>query len=268
MPNLYSSITGYTPVRVSVRAKTYDEAYEKAFNSLDLLRGFWNLHVNRRVGLRSSSGIRKPVNRIVLGPIHSLHKPSGELASEYPLIEPDYVGPLRPHRLNDIWEGIEAFKREVRGSLARIPYPSELEGALLRYVRALDRRDWNTSFVQLWGLLEYLTGTSRARYEVTEERALFLIRRSKRDFHRQIFGHLTGYRNRTVHAGYETEAIETLLFQLKRYVEIALMFHLGQAPRFDSIEEAASFMSLPPHLPDLRKREQLTRRAIEFQARV
>ncbi len=72
-------IRGYSPVRVSVRARSEHEAYEKATGALDLLRGIWNLRLNSAA--RSSSGKRKPVNVLQLGPLHSLHEPNGELAS-------------------------------------------------------------------------------------------------------------------------------------------------------------------------------------------
>ncbi len=72
-------IRGYSPVRVSVRARSEHEAYEKATGALDLLRGIWNLRLNSDV--RSSSGKRKSANVLQVGPLHSLHEPNGELAS-------------------------------------------------------------------------------------------------------------------------------------------------------------------------------------------
>ena len=47
---------------------------------MDLLRGMWNLRLNSAA--RSSSGKRKPVNVLQLGPLHSLHEPNGELATD------------------------------------------------------------------------------------------------------------------------------------------------------------------------------------------
>lgn len=59
-------------------------------------------------------------------------------------------------------------------------------------------------------------------------------------FHRQVLKHLMTYRNRTIHTGYTTEDIETLLYQLKRYVDLALLFHIYSAPDFASIGESVS----------------------------
>ena len=73
-------------------------------------------------------------------------------------------------------------------------------------------------------------------------KALPLIPQSttERDFHRQVLKHLMTYRNRTIHTGYTTEDIETLLYQLKRYVDLALLFHIYSAPDFASIGESVS----------------------------
>ena len=128
----------------------------------------------------------------------------------------------------------------------------------------LDGREWNSAFVQMWSLLEYLTATSEEPNKVTVKRALFLWHKDERDFHRQVLKHLMSYRNRTVHAGYTSEAIETLLYQLKRYVERVLLFHIYSAPDFATIGEAAEFMNLPADLPELRRRAWLLERVLKY----
>jgi hypothetical protein len=69
-----------------------------------------------------------------------------------------------------------------------------------------------------------------------------MVKDEYKDFHRQILKHLNRYRNRTVHAGQETEAVEPLLYQLKFYAERLLEFHLSAIPAFDSVEDAAVFL--------------------------
>jgi hypothetical protein len=143
----------YVPTKISVRARSHQEAFERAIDALDLLRGVWNLALNRNRGPRHSIGIRKPVNRLILGPIHSLHDPDGRLVDESPWIEDDYVGALVTFNLVPDWEYVEEYEQFVWQELSRIPYRQDLEASIRRYARALDRRDWNTSFVRLWGLL-------------------------------------------------------------------------------------------------------------------
>lgn len=253
----------YTSVRVAVQARSEQEAFTSALDALDLLRGICNLYFTKWA--RSSGGKREPVNSIVLGPVHSIHEPGGRLASGMFWYEADYVGPLRPQRLNKDYDALRQFERQVREFLAKSNYRADVEDALRRYARALDFRDWNTSFVQLWGLIEQLTDTSRASYETTIKRILFLCDNRYSEFHRQILRHLMNYRNRTVHAGVEAVAIETLLYQLKRYAEVLIRFHIQNSSQFSSIKEAAEeYLTLPSDVNRLRSRIDLAARALRF----
>ena len=254
----------YTFARVSVWAKSEIEAVESALDDLNLLRGIWNFYLNYPQPWRISAGQRNPVNKIVLGPIHSLHKPNGKLAVEYNWYEPDYVGPLKSARLDQRLEGMRTFERGVRRYLARSRYRTDLEESIRRYGRILDSRDWNNAFVQLWGLLEHLTDTTRAENRVTCKRARFLYPKEERSLHKEVLDHLAHHRNRAVHAGYVREDAETLLYQLKRYVERVLRFHLFAGVDFQNRIEAADFLHLPPDLDELQKRMRLTRRAMKF----
>ena len=77
--------SGYSYVKVHVKARDHWGASEVAMNSLDLMRGLWNLYFNRQTGIREtwiSEGGWKPVNEILPGPIHTLHTKSGSLALE------------------------------------------------------------------------------------------------------------------------------------------------------------------------------------------
>jgi hypothetical protein len=261
-PNLWSLVKGYSPVRVSVRARSDFEAYEKAMGALDLLRGIWNLRLNKAA--RSSSGKRNPVNVLQLGPLHSLHEPDGKLATDRYWYDENYVEPLKSLNLRNKLDVLYRFEKSVRKYLSKSPYREDLEDAIRRYTRVLDSREWNSAFVQMWSLLEYLTATSEDPNKVTMKRALFLWHKDERESHRQVLKHLMTYRNRAVHAGYTSEAIETHLFQLKRYVERVLLFHIFSAPAFASIGKAAEFMQLPPGLPELRRRRRLIERALRY----
>lgn len=261
-PDLWSIVKGYSPVRVSVRARSDHEAYEKAIGTLDLLRGIWNLRLNSSA--RSTSGKRKPVNVLQLGPLHSLHQPNGKLATDRYWYDENYVEPLKSLNLSNKLESLYRFEKTILKYLSKSQYREALEDAIRRYTRVLDSREWNSAFVQMWSLLEYLTATSEDPNKVTMRRALFLWHRNEREFHRQVLKHLMTYRNRTVHAGYTSEDIETLLYQLKRYVERCLLFHIFSAPDFPSIDKAAEFMNLPPDLPELQRRAWLLERALKY----
>jgi hypothetical protein len=264
LPRNTSIMRRYTYARVSVWAKADIEAVESALDGLDLLRGIWNFYLNYPQFWRRSSGQRKPVNKIVLGPIHSLHEPDGRLAVESNWFEPDYVGPLESVRLGQYLAGMRAFERSVRRYLARSRYRTDLEDSIRRYSRILDSRDWNNAFVQLWGLLEHLTDTTRTDNKATCKRAKFLYPREYRSMYGEVLTHLAHQRNRAVHAGHVSDDAETLLYQLKRNVENVLRFHLFAGAEFASRTEAAGFLNLPPDLNELQKGMRLTRRAMKF----
>ncbi len=130
------------------------------------------------------------------------------------------------------------------------------------YVKALDQRDFNSTFLSLWSLLERLTNTLLDNYKVTVRRAVFLFK--DREFHRQILNHLRSYRNRAVHAGEKTDEIEAPVFQLKFYVEQLIFFHIYNTLGFLSMREAAEFLDLPPDASVLKGKIKLFQKAVRF----
>lgn len=204
----------------------------------------------------------KPVNPLFLAPIHSLHRIDGSLAWDSWWYEPNYFRPAHPLADKSKVDRMLAFTIELRSRLRTLAYTTDLQSALLRYGRALDSRDLNDAFLRLWGLLEFLTATTSAPYTVTARRAAFLF--AERDYAFQVLSHLANYRNRFVHAGSETEEIESLLYLLKRHVEALLIFHAGNRIGFASIAEAGEFLDMPSDKTALAERIRKLRFASKF----
>lgn len=249
-PDASSSRTRYAATWVSTRGRSVHEAVARALDALDLRRALWNFSLNRRQWNRRTHVRRHPVNRVILGPVHSLHHPDGSLASEDDWYEHDYVEPIPRDMLQKRWERVEHEDEEIQKMLTASAYQDEIEGFLRRYTRALDTREWESAFVRLWGLLEEMTRTRATEgHDVTVRRAVFHYAAQERDLHEQVLKHLKNYRNGTVHAGEGSEVIETYLYQLKRYVEDLLVFHLkshpASKPGFWSFDEAIRFLSQP-----------------------
>ncbi|GAH63122.1 unnamed protein product, partial [marine sediment metagenome] len=168
--------TNYMYVKVSVSAKSHDEAANKALDALDLIRGIWNFFENRKQGIRISSGKRYPVNKYILGPLHTLHKPDGKLATENWWYNLEYVYQIRPYDPSRVIGKLYKFESSVRKLIQKSKYSSEIDTAILRYTRALDLTNWEDAFLRLWSVLEYLTGMNRNdRYEVIVKRAAFVF---------------------------------------------------------------------------------------------
>ena len=158
------TITGEYPkdyifIKTSVKAKSYSQASSIAIDSIDVIRGIWNLFFNRGQ-FRISSGSRDPVNNISFGPLHTIHFPNGKLATESWLYETGYMGPLKAFDMKNKLDNLYKFLDNARKLLKKSKLRNQMETALRKYAQALDIRDWESSYLRLWGLLEYLTNTN------------------------------------------------------------------------------------------------------------
>jgi hypothetical protein len=252
----------YIYLKTSVEAKSHSQASSIAIESIDFIRGIWNFFYNRgqfRVSLNS----RNPVNSISFGPLHTTHHPNGKLATKTWLYETGYMGPLRAFDLKNKEEDLYKFQNKVRMLLRKNKLKNRMEAALRRYAQALDIRDWESSYLRLWGLLEYLTNTNENEsHKDTVKRTSFFFK--ERDYARQVLNHLRDHRNRAVHTGKSNQNIETLLYQLKEFVEAMLEFQIVNKFNFSSHEELTQFMNLPEDVEELNKRQTMINNALKF----
>ena len=241
----------YSPVLARVSARNEHEAAKQALHEIDLTRAIWNFWINRTVITRSTIGNRAPINSIILGPIHTLHTLSGELASDSYWYEPVYRGPVSVWRDATRHSKIQEFTKKVRVALRKVPYQSSIEALLVRYVRALDSSDWHACFLELWSILEALTNTTKGddTHKVTVRRTAFL----SEDFGyaTQVLNHLRNYRNAAVHNGSERDNVEPILWQAKNFVEALLQFHLASAGQFKTVDDVAKFLDGPLELAEI-----------------
>lgn len=254
--------TNYMRLSALVSARTTYEAAERALNDLDLVRASWNLSLNRGKSWRLSGGRPAPINDIRLSPFHTVHDTKGNLATENYWYDPGYSKPATLYSNRSRFSSLLAFAKNLRSRLSLLLYRSDIETALIRYVRALDSADLNDTFLRLWSLLEYLTDSGHDPYKVATRRAAFMF--ADRERSQLVLAHLTNHRNRFVHAGSDTDEIESLVFLLKRYVDQLLLFHLGTRFAFGSRAEAARFMDLPASRDEIDARIRRLRHARRF----
>ena len=257
--------TNYLQLRVHVSEKSIECAARKALETIDFVRGIWNWVLNRRHSIRISFGGKsKPVNKIILGPLHTLHRPNGALATSTNWwYEPSYLGSITPLLVNQddlgrFYKSLDHVKKKFK----TLPYRIIVRDGLIRYTRALDERDWTTAFVKLWSILELLTASGGTNYDVTIRRTAYIFQ--ERDFHHQVLQNLRDYRNSSVHADNENSEIETFLYQIKSYVENLIGFHINNRYGFDSMQEAAEFLSLPYDDNTLKHKIKLYQFAVKF----
>lgn len=236
--------TDYSYVRIFVSSRSKNDAGIKALNNINFIRGIWNWILNGSPSFRKTFiGDPKPVNRIVLGPIHTLHNYDGkQMDGDEWWYEPNYLGPIKPFKPDEgLLQKLQDSQIRIRRKIKKLKYADDLRDALIRYSIALDDRDMFSAYLQLWGVLEFLTGSSK--YNNLEKRVSSLYK--SRDYHRQVLKILKEFRNSYVHAGKESNEIESYLFHLKNYVNLIIHFHITNTFHFDSINDFAEFLDLP-----------------------
>ena len=252
----------YIFIKVRVSAKSYEEATNQALDALNLIRGIWNFYFNFRKHSRSSSGLRKPVNDLILGPLHTLHLPDGKMATGLWWYELEYISPVTAYNSPIKIKKMYKFENDVRKLLKKSNYYPVIKEAILRYTQALDLRDWESAFLKLWGVLELLTNTGNDSYKVTVRRASFLFK--DREYARQVLSHLRDYRNRAVHANSENHFIEDFMYQIKFYVEALLNFHIVQSSGLNKFKEVVVLLDLPNDKAMLNTRIEIVKHAKKF----
>jgi hypothetical protein len=198
-----------------------------------------------------------------LGRYHTLHSTGGAAAEPHAWEEKHYWDFRSGTRLGKRWDTCRRDEQRFKGFLRRLSYRPHLEKALLRYNQALDGIDYERSYLQLWGVLEALTGFNRS-YDDTIRRTLFLFR--DRGIGKLYLEHLRQRRNDFVHAGQSSAEAEQLVRQLDRYVQELARFHLSRGPEFANFGEVCQFLDLPTDVTELQNQISQRRRAIRFRS--
>jgi hypothetical protein len=159
------------------------------------------------------------------------------------------------------WPQIERRTSRILTRLRAIPYRRDLERALIGYVRALDTRDANNSFGNLWSVLELVTD-SVGNYDQLVRRAAYLYSDADRPFMRLVLEHLRDVRNQLVHEQQVRSNIDSYLQQLKNITEALIRFHFVRGRQYRSLALAAEFLDTPVDREVLKRRLRDYRRAL------
>ncbi len=265
VPSLKVSIPqNYYKVKVRVVSRCPSAATDSAFDALDLLRGLWNLFYNLRGWRRVSDGRPNAVNKIVLGPIHTLHEVSGKPATNIFWWEPSYVDNNLFAMDHNKYSKMKVFEKDIRRIIKKTKLSVFLNEAIRRYVRALDEPNMSSSFLKLWSVLEYLTVTSGKNFshENTINRTAYIFVDYK--YHRALLDSMRKIRNVLVHTGSDSKGMEGNVFQLKYYVEKLLWFSIGNIHKFKNENEFGTFIGATPNLNDVIFKEKKLKRELEL----
>lgn len=232
LPSLYSTLCVY------VQARNPLEAGEVALDSLNTIRAIWNLFYNVQYSTGMRSGKAEPFNKILLGPLHTVHSENGRYQQHF--VESKYVISTS---LKDIESDISKFMKFEAWTRRRLktgPVEDWVYKSLIRYVLALDEWDYEAAFMKLWSLMEYLTHTTD--YDLLIKRVKNRLKEP--NLHNDIMQHLRKCRNDLVHFSLMPEYIDTLLYQVKRYAENLLNFYIDDSCYFKNQDEILNFLDL------------------------
>ena len=256
--------------------KSMNAAVEKMIIAIDLIRGIWNLRINNKMAISFGARKNPPINKITLGHLHTVHNEwGGENEERFYCYQQDYFmnhkiinfarefSSLSEPNLPDVLK----FTKKVRGLLKKHNYREDVEHAIIRYVRALDTTDYNVAFINLWGILEFLThalpGDNHTKI-VTRVSPYF----RNSEYYKQVLEHLRLCRNDRVHSGITTatleQNIEVSVYLLKDCVETLLWFHIRNQFKLKNLQEAAEFMDLSENEDVLKRQIELRESRIKY----
>ncbi|MCH7501284.1 MAG: hypothetical protein IH886_15000 [Nitrospinae bacterium] len=255
---------GFSFATISLKARSEHEAAEKGLDVIDYLRGIWNLKINCGKSFRISSGNKPlPVNSIVLGPLHSVHDPEKRTVYDTFWVNDSYSYLSSNKNIFKDLNGFEKWEKKIKNALKSEWSGMFLKTALIRYSRALDNSDWDKAFLKMWTLLEYLTLTRpNENLKTTVKRVSSLL--DDQELHIQTLNHLRNQRNLAVHASEELRELESLLFQLKRYVEFLIRFYVVNFSKFKNEDDLRYFLDLPGEKKELKSRISLTQTKLQY----
>ncbi|AHL36912.1 hypothetical protein CD58_18370 [Pseudomonas brassicacearum] len=252
----------YCPVTVTVKSKDSMDAAHAAIYDLDYVRGVHALFVNPPSELNFGFGSHSPINKIMLGGMHTLHDSKGRLAKkDVYWYEQNYR--IRPSvRLSNTSLLIKNFNY-VEGQINIHADTLAIKDAIVRYVRAYDESDRNVTIQKTWAALESIVCPHENNAGAIVRRCSFMF--ADRPYYEQVLEHLREYRNRNVHSGYEIEDLDYHCYQLQQFFRQAVLFYLNNASFFSDLQEANKFLDMPSTLPELQKLKRHLEKAMKFQ---
>ena len=251
---------------ISTKGRTPFAAGRKAIDQLELLISLWNLTLNSGVRSSRSSGYgyNRPVNKIICGPTYFIFSQGGGESKDVWWHDPEYIEPISPFNDSGKWKIVEENRKWFMKQIHKSSYTIDICNALSRYNSALNPSSRDNQFLKLWSTLELLTHTARNKYDVTIRRASFIWKDP--NYHYQILNNLRYLRNAAVHESSDITDGELSVYQLKRYVEQLLFFHIRNCTRHKSMSESVEMLDLPAEMPAIRKKLSLLKRAVRFRS--
>lgn len=239
-------------IRVTTSGRTIYQAAEKAFRALNLLRGLWSLCATYGTWSMSFTGInRKPIGVIHSSLIHTIHNPDGKLAHEMYWFDRDSVEVQELFEPKRGWAEVEKFRLQSLKRLSRSRFRRETIDLINRYAEALDQVNHEVGFLQLWSILEKMTGTVGGGYDETIRRASWLF--EDRKLAKDILECIRLRRNQYVHAAKSSDEPDQISYMLKNLVDAHLVHLIRNVYGALDLEDYSRHFALSTDLKTLKR---------------
>lgn len=247
-----------------VHAKHESDAVLTAIDGVDFVRGIMGLSLNPGMSMTLGGGIkkRKPLNKVLLGGVHSLHYSSGDNVGGEFWYEADYK---KYPSLIVSDESSKKLGRESKffiGGILSAPAADSklLYSSVIRYARALDEVDRDVVIIKLWSALETLVAKGESNADSIVRRCSSIYR--QHEYLEQYLECIRQYRNKSVHKGVSKEGAEIYCYQLSRIFKTVLSFYIGSLNFCESIDEVNSFLDMPKDIGSLDAEMSAARRRL------
>jgi|GEM_PF-2820653 len=258
----------YKWVSISTFGRSIFEAAGRAIDAVSQLRAIWTFcdkYKSHTVRLGSSR--TRPLTNIHCGPFYSLHNLDGSAATDR-----IYWADRTPAEDYDVfrpgkgWNRLEAERRFIYDALARwSPAESrEIKSMLLRYISAMDQTNHDLALLQLWSILEKITGQIGAKYEETIQRAIWPV--SNREHVRELLNCIRIQRNRYVHATHSAADAEQVAQLTKSVLEPHFENLIFNTFQLKKVSEYSELLSLPVDPSTLKRQLNLLTKATNIHA--
>lgn len=254
----------YQLVRVDCNGRNAYEAASHAEGSLDLLRGLWSLIWTRGSESWGTPNRPRPIGEFHRLAVSTIHLPDGTHVDGKWWYDPSYprIFELSPakHRVSE-WQTAEDTCDAFLERLATHAFPEEVMQSICRYARSIDGIDYDAMFLNLWSLLEYITGTIGKSYDDTVSFAVWGLNDAK--LIAQFLSFCRMRRNLIVHSS-RSAGSSRQVYQLKDIIERHLIRLVRNDLETSSLSEYQEYLRLPKTSAVLLQRRERVARAIRY----
>jgi hypothetical protein len=234
--------TCYQWVKIRAFGRSKAEAGDRALRALSLLRAIWTFSSSYGQWTIRFGSESRPISSIHTGGIHTLHGLDGFPLEDF-WTETDGRSESNLFCPSGGWGELERCRSVVTTLLLKHAAKTEIEQLFLRYISALDHTNHDLALLELWSLLEKISGTLGAKYDETIERASWIAKKPTE--YRQLLDCVRVQRNRYVHSARNAEQADQAAYLIKSLVEPHLRLVLENSFGISSIAEYSEILSLP-----------------------